>query len=250
MRHVSSGRSRRPIAELAHLLLFIALEVLHLRFSAVQRGSHALLLSSYPLLPPSFSMPSPCPLQPLSARQLAARFAAGDLPFTALYSSDLRRAAETAEAVAEAVGMGGEQVVRLQGLRERNLGVLEGLVREEASRNGLLALLFLTLSDSCEHKGGGESLEAMYGRVTTTVNRIAKEHLGQRVLLVTHGGVCNCIQMKASGNRHAKKVYNTSIGIVRITPPDKWTILRWADIEHLKAVDYDKQAFGGGADSG
>ncbi|CAI7777656.1 unnamed protein product [Closterium sp. NIES-53] len=185
------------------------------------------------------------------ARALAARFAGGDLPFTALFSSDLRRAAETAEAVAKAVGMRGEQVVQLPGLRERNLGVLEGLVREEASREHPEAYGTLTSKDwSQPIPGGGESLEAMYGRVTATVNHIAKDHLGQRVLLVTHGGVCNCIQMKASGNRHAKKVYNTSIGIVRVTPPNKWTILRWADVEHLKAVDYDKQAFGGGADSG
>ncbi|CAI7780769.1 unnamed protein product, partial [Closterium sp. NIES-54] len=212
-------------------------------------GCHALLLFSYPLLPPSplhaFSMPYPSPLHPLSPRQLAARFAGGDLPFTALFSSDLRRAAETAEAVAKAVGMRGEQVVQLPGLRERNLGVLEGLVREEASREHPEAYGTLTSKDwSQPIPGGGESLEAMYGRVTATVNHIAKDHLGQRVLLVTHGGVCNCIQMKASGNRHAKKVYNTSIGIVRVTPPNKWTILRWADVEHLKAVDYDKQAFG------
>ncbi|CAI5473033.1 unnamed protein product [Closterium sp. Yama58-4] len=161
------------------------------------------------------------------ARALAARFAGGDLPFTALYSSDLRRAAETAEAVAEAVGMGAEQVVRLPGLRERNLGVLEGLIRDEASQKHPEAYGVLTSKDwSQPIPGGGESLEAMYGRVTATVNRIAKEHLGQRVLLVTHGGVCNCIQMKASGNRHAKKVYNTSIGILRIPHPDKWTILR------------------------
>ncbi|CAI5527544.1 unnamed protein product [Closterium sp. Naga37s-1] len=78
---------------------------------------------------------------------LAARFAGGDLPFTALYSSDLRRAAETAEGVAEAVGMRGEQVVRLPGLRERNLGVLEGLVREEASRKHPEAYGILTSKD-------------------------------------------------------------------------------------------------------
>ncbi|CAI5491562.1 unnamed protein product [Closterium sp. Naga37s-1] len=145
-------------------------------------GCHALLLFSYPLLPPSplhaFSMPSPSPLHPLSPRQLAARFAGGDLPFTALYSSDLRRAAETAEAVAEAVGMRGEQVVQLPGLRERNLGVLEGLVREEASRKHPEAYSTLTSKDwSQPIPGGGESLEAMYGRVTATVNRISKDHL-------------------------------------------------------------------------
>ncbi|CAI5512259.1 unnamed protein product [Closterium sp. Naga37s-1] len=98
------------------------------------------------LLPP-LSMPYLCLLHALSARQLAARFAGGDLPFTALYSSDLRRAAETAEGVAEAVGMRGEQVVRLPGLRERNLGVLEGLVREEASRKHPEAYGILTSKD-------------------------------------------------------------------------------------------------------
>ncbi|CAI5478416.1 unnamed protein product [Closterium sp. Yama58-4] len=249
MRHVSSGGSRRPIAELAHLLLFIAPEVLHLRFSAVkmkrgemQRGAAQAAgdpgftvatsasaattrddspaegatqatwtYRASPFIPrdvveivvvrhgeTTWNRDNRMQGQTEShlsdvgraqARALAARFAGADLPFTALYSSDLRRAAETAEAVAEAVDMGAEQVVRLPGLRERNLGVLEGLVRDEASQKHPEAYGVLTSKDwSQPIPGGGESLEAMYGRVTATVNRIAKEHLGQRVLLVTHGG--------------------------------------------------------------
>jgi len=63
------------------------------------------------------------------ALRLAERFA-GEA-FDALVSSDLRRAFQTAERIA--AGSGRPVLVDAR-LRERNLGVLQGLTREESAR--------------------------------------------------------------------------------------------------------------------
>src|SRR5688572_29885232 len=49
---------------------------------------------------------------------------------TAVYSSDLPRAVETAEPLARAAGL---EVVRTAALRERGVGLLDGLTFEEAA---------------------------------------------------------------------------------------------------------------------
>jgi probable phosphoglycerate mutase len=72
------------------------------------------------------------PLTPLGLRQaeaIADRL--GKLEFDALYSSDLGRAVQTAEAIASRCG----RDIRLDaGLRERNMGIFQGLTLEEMRR--------------------------------------------------------------------------------------------------------------------
>ena len=56
------------------------------------------------------------------AKQLAQRLK--DASFTALYSSDLGRAHQTARCIADETG---HEIVADRGLRERNFGIFEGL---------------------------------------------------------------------------------------------------------------------------
>src|SRR5437868_9037647 len=60
------------------------------------------------------------------ARQLARRLK--DIPFTALYSSDLGRAHQTARYVADETG---HAIVTEPDLRERSFGIFEGLTNHE-----------------------------------------------------------------------------------------------------------------------
>ena len=60
------------------------------------------------------------------ARKLARRLK--DVAFSALYSSDLRRAHETARCIADATG---HEVIADRGLRERSFGIFEGLTNDE-----------------------------------------------------------------------------------------------------------------------
>jgi len=115
------------------------------------------------------------------ARQVAEELKGQQLD--ALYSSDLRRAAETAAAIGQATGLPVHHDPRL---REINQGEWQGLlVTEIEQRYPELfhrwreAPLTVTLP-------GGESIAQMQERVLAAVEEIVRRHPGQRVALVTH----------------------------------------------------------------
>jgi probable phosphoglycerate mutase len=136
--------------------------------------------------------------RPLTARgraqaaDLAARLA--DLPLDAVYASDLRRARDTAEPVATAHGL---ELVQLPKLREVNVGSWQGLTREEAEAR--FPAGFQRWREGGTGWQSGESYGDMSARVLATVERIANEHRGGRVLVVTHGGPIRAIHGAALG---------------------------------------------------
>ena len=126
------------------------------------------------------------------ATALAERLAVIELD--AVYSSDLRRARDTAEAVARTQGL---VVVELPELREVDVGSWEGLTRDEAE---------MQFPDAFRrwHAGGtgwddGETYAEMSTRVLAAVDRIANEHEGGRILVVSHGGPIRAIHGAALG---------------------------------------------------
>jgi broad specificity phosphatase PhoE len=112
------------------------------------------------------------------AKTLAGRLAGEDI--AAVYSSDLARARETAEIVADELGL---PVVTDPELRERNWGNWEGLTGPER--------------DEVEYVG--EAKDAHGKRVLRAVRRIAELHPGERIVVVTHGGSMRRIQAAAYG---------------------------------------------------
>lgn len=101
----------------------------------------------------------------------------------ALYASDLRRAAETAEAIGRATGLAVRYDPRL---REIHQGEWQGLLVTEIERRypelfrrWQVAPLRVTLP-------GGESITQMQERVLAAVEDIVRQHPGQRVAIVAH----------------------------------------------------------------
>ncbi len=126
------------------------------------------------------------------AQDLAARLAGVDLD--AVYSSDLRRAWETAEAVASAKGL---DVIRLPELREVDVGSWSGLTRDECEARFPEAF-------ARWHAGGsgwddGESYEEMGERIVGAIGRLAAEHQGGAILVVSHGGPIRAVHAHALG---------------------------------------------------
>ncbi|HZT16559.1 MAG TPA: histidine phosphatase family protein [Gaiellaceae bacterium] len=115
------------------------------------------------------------------ARALAERLR--NTPFDAVYSSDLRRAHETAEIVAAPHRV---PVVADAELREIDVGSWSGLTRPEIE----------------ERFGGvradGETREQHAARVLAAVERIARDHAGARILMVTHGGTMRALHTHAA----------------------------------------------------
>ena len=126
------------------------------------------------------------------ADALAARLAHIDLD--AVYSSDLTRARETAEAVARSQGI---EVQQLPDLREVDVGSWSGLTRAEAEQR--FPEGFARWKQGYPGWEDGETYEAMTDRVLGAVDRIAREHDGGRVLVVAHGGPIRAIHAAALG---------------------------------------------------
>jgi broad specificity phosphatase PhoE len=128
----------------------------------------------------------------IQAKALAARLA--HIELHAVYSSDLRRAAETAAEVARAQAL---QVIGLPELREVDVGSWSGLTRAEAEDR--FPQGFARWRAGYPGWEDGESYEAMTERVLGTVLHIAREHEGDRVLVVGHAGPIRAVHATALG---------------------------------------------------
>jgi broad specificity phosphatase PhoE len=118
------------------------------------------------------------------ARELARRLA--ETPFDAVYASDLSRARETAEIVAEPHGV---PVVIDSDLREMHYGSWSGLTRSEIEERFPGA-----------ERHDGETREQHLERVLASADRIARRHPGGRILVVSHGGSMRALRRHCAGN--------------------------------------------------
>ncbi|KAJ0457664.1 putative phosphoserine phosphatase [Helianthus annuus] len=170
---------------------------------------------------------------------------------SAVYSSDLKRALETAETIASRCG--GLQVIQDPNLRERHLGDLQGLVYSDAPKMKTKAYEALqSHGNDVEIPGGGESLNQLYKRCTNSLQAIGSKHRGERVVVVTHGGVIRALHERASlgTGRRAGRILNVSVNVLHLSDPDKWVIKSWGDVSHLNGAGYLDSGFGGDRTSG
>jgi broad specificity phosphatase PhoE len=132
----------------------------------------------------------------LQAHQLADALAI--FPITAVYSSPLQRAYQTAQAIAQRHDL---EVLRNDALIESDFGQWEGLTAREVKARGAkdAEILQAWQDDPTLAPPQGESLEAMSQRVLATVTAIAQEHPGQTIALVTHTGPLKAILCAALG---------------------------------------------------
>ncbi|XP_076917333.1 phosphoglycerate mutase-like protein 4 [Bidens hawaiensis] len=174
-----------------------------------------------------------------------------EFKISAIYSSDLKRALETAETIAARCG--GLQVTQDPNLRERNLGDLQGIVYGDAPTMKTKAYMALQSNGrDVEIPGGGESLNQLYKRCTDSLQTIASKHRGERIVVVTHGGVIRALHERASsGTGHRSgRILNVSVNVLHLSDPDKWAIKSWGDVSHLNGAGYLDSGFGGDRMSG
>jgi probable phosphoglycerate mutase len=133
------------------------------------------------------------------ARSLA--YALDDQALAAIYSSDLRRAHETALVVADRKGL---NVVVDPDLRERDVGAWSGLTLPEIEDR------FPEELRRFREEGAsiGESRESVSRRVVAAVRRIAEAHPRGSVLVVTHGGALRTLRHAAGGDLGAPVIRN------------------------------------------
>jgi broad specificity phosphatase PhoE len=106
--------------------------------------------------------------------------------FVGLYTSDLTRAAETAQLVGQVVGL---EAMPMAELREIYLGRWEGLRTEELAARFPEAWASWTDEPDWDLVPGGEGSAAFEERVSVALDRLFQRHPQGDVLAVTHGGV-------------------------------------------------------------
>jgi 2,3-bisphosphoglycerate-dependent phosphoglycerate mutase len=109
----------------------------------------------------------------------------------AIVSSDLARTAETAAIIAGRLGLPLEFD---RGLREQDLGALEGTSsvtadrRADAPGDAAFDVINQFYDEPYTLPPGGESVAQMYDRVHRTLRRLAAARPGAELIVVTHGG--------------------------------------------------------------
>ena len=177
------------------------------------------------------------PLSPLGwaqAERLRARLEAIAPVVDALYASPLRRARDTADVLAPALGIR----PRLVGsLREISCGRVDGLpLARVQQRRPDLWRRNLTQEDDDFRWPGGESYRDFRARALRAVRTIAARHAGGRVVIVTHAGVITQVLGALHGLAAARwgafVAGNGSISEVQWSG-DAGRVLRFDDRAHL-----------------
>ncbi|XP_022948025.1 phosphoglycerate mutase-like protein 4 [Cucurbita moschata] len=168
---------------------------------------------------------------------------------SAVYSSDLKRALETAQIIATTCGI--PEVIKDPDMRERNLGELQGLVYHEAiMTNPQAAAALKSRRTDQTIPGGGESLDQLYQRCTSSLQKIGNKHRGERVVVVTHGGTIRALFKRSHPRGIGGKILNTSVNIFHLSDGEEWKVKSWGDVSHLNQTDYLQSGFGGDKHSG
>jgi probable phosphoglycerate mutase len=153
--------------------------------------------------------------------------------FDAVYSSDLIRAFHTAR---PAVRDPDRTIIKDRRLRERHLGVLQGLSGEQAMADQPAAWKAFKSRDPDLELADGESLGEFSRRVVGFVEDILEAHAGERVLVVTHGGVLDAAYRHAAGMPLSATrdfpIYNASVNVLS-HDGGCWKIESWGDVSHL-----------------
>ncbi len=177
---------------------------------------------------------------PLNASGLAQAEALArglaDLTVEAIYSSDLLRARQTAQPLADSLG------VALQTdplLRERNFGCCEGKTIDEVMAGDALIARGLSARQPDFVLPGGESLLQHLARVETCFARLATRHGGQCVVVVSHGGVLDLVYRRARGvpieRARDFPLPNASVNWLTIRG-ECWQLESWGETGHLEGI--------------
>lgn len=154
-------------------------------------------------------------------------------PIAAIYTSDLDRAAETAEIVAAPHGL---SPVRDARLREACFGEWEGLTLTQISERWP-DLIAAWRADSLRTRPpGGETLEQVQARVVMLLDDIVTRHPDEHVALVAHGGslravVAHALSADLSIFRRLR-LDNCSLSTIQITD-GQYALVNLNDICHL-----------------
>jgi probable phosphoglycerate mutase len=156
-------------------------------------------------------------------------------PLQAAYASDLARAWDTAQAIAQASAVG---LTAHRGLRERGFGEFEGLTHADIEARWPEQALRWRQRDPHWAPPSGESLAELRDRIRHTLDELASAHVGQQIVLVAHGGVLDVLYRLATGLAaeapRSWQLGNATINRLLWTP-EGLSLVGWSDASHLES---------------
>jgi len=152
-------------------------------------------------------------------------------------SSDLGRTVATARGITAHTGL---EIVTDARLRERHLGIFQGLTGAEAALRYPDDWRRFKSRDAGHDLKGGETLRQFSARCVACVGALAADHPGAIILVVTHGGALDVLYRHTTGlPLEAPRTFtllNASLNTFEISE-GIWTLLHWGDIAHLGVRD-------------
>jgi len=151
----------------------------------------------------------------------------------AIYASDLRRAHDTAVAIAARHPVAVQADPRL---REIDFGAWQGLTYAQMQEQDPEGLAAWNADRENRCPPGGESLSQVAQRLSLLLDEIRLQHVDQTVVLVSHGGTVRLVLCHLLGHPLSAywqfEVDNTAIAEIELQ--DRGPVLiRWNDTHHL-----------------
>ncbi len=179
------------------------------------------------------------------ARRMAEALAGDGIE--AIFASDLARAFDTAQALADVTGL---SIATDTGLRERSFGVFQGFTYAEIDARWPAEAARWRRHDPDFGPDDGETLHGFSARAVAACTRIAASQAGRAIAIVTHGGVLDCLYRAASGIAldapRSLELGNAAINRLLYTPRG-FTLVGWSDTAHLDGATLDDGSEGDAA---
>ena len=186
----------------------------------------------------------PTPLSELGQKQ--AQITANALAkehITAIYSSDLQRAVQTAQPLADLLGL---KVSETPAFRERHVGVLEGLTFDESKINHPKDYYALVNRNVHHVITKGESYKHLLKRATGELWEILRDNQGGRIAIYSHTGAICFMTLHLMGairrdTRQTPWIVTSNCGICRFEIRGRRNIrvLAINDTRHLMQITGD-----------
>jgi probable phosphoglycerate mutase len=182
---------------------------------------------------------------PLNARglaqaaQMAKALKSTNFQFDVLYTSDLQRAKQTANAIESLFAV---SAICHSALKERHLGALQGLTIKEAPVLEPELWQIHLSRDIDQELRGGESIIQFADRIKTVLQELQEKYTGKTILIVSHGGALDMMYRIASNQaldaQRAITVPNASLNWISYDG-SSWKVDNWADTSHLDGLALD-----------
>ena len=156
---------------------------------------------------------------------------------TAIYTSTLRRTAQTAAPLAGRTGV----TPRVEAdLREVHLGAWEGVTFHSRITERDPVAIQCFKEQRWDPIPGSEAYDTLRARVREVIERIAAAHPDQRIAVFTHGGIIGMIMHLATGCEPFAFIAADNGSLTHLVVTDeRWIVRRFNDTGHLH-TDLDR----------